>query len=79
MVERLVKSGNSLTLVMPPEVVEALGLDENTALRLEIEGQRLTITPADGTPGADLSRPPIAAAAEKSHQRYAKAYERLAE
>ena len=79
MVGRLVKSGNSLTLVMPPEVVEALGLDENTPIRLELEGQRLTITPTDGSQGADPGRSTIAAAAEKSHQRYAEAYRRLAE
>jgi len=79
MVERLVKSGESLTLVLPPAVVEALGLDEHTPLRLEIDGQRLTITPANGSQAGNSSASEIAAAAEKSHQRYAEAYKRLAE
>jgi antitoxin component of MazEF toxin-antitoxin module len=78
MVERLVKSGDSLTLVLPPQVVDALGLDENTSLRLEVEGQQLTITRAAGTQ-AGSDRSPMAVAAEKSHQRYAEAYKRLAE
>jgi antitoxin component of MazEF toxin-antitoxin module len=78
MVQRLVKSGESLTLVLPPQVVNALGLDENSSLRLEVEGQQLTITRIGDKQGGS-GRTSVAAAADKSHQRYAEAYKRLAE
>jgi antitoxin component of MazEF toxin-antitoxin module len=48
MVKHLVKHGNSLSLVIDKPLLQLMGLDENTPVKLELEGRRLIVTPAGG-------------------------------
>ena len=74
MVKMLTKSGNSLALVIDKALLQVLHLDETTPVQIEIDGKRLIVSPASASDRARFE-----AAKARSHARYAKAYERLAE
>ncbi len=45
MIKKLSKQGNSSTLIINRSIMELLNLDENSEVRLTVEGQRLIVEP----------------------------------
>jgi len=45
MVKKLTRTGNSLALVLDKPLLEALGIDEDTALEISTNGDVLVVTP----------------------------------
>ena len=74
MVMQLTRTGDALTLVIPPSIAERMGVDENTPLTLRVEGRELTVAPAERGEKADF-----ATAVAESHSRFGNAYKKLAE
>ena len=47
MIKKLQKHGNSMALLIEKPLMEALGIQEDTPLQINISGQSLVVTPAD--------------------------------
>jgi antitoxin component of MazEF toxin-antitoxin module len=75
MTKKLTRHGNSLALVIDKPILDALGVDENTPLRLAFDGRSLLITPAS-TPGR---RKKVRAALKEICREFDGALRRLAE
>jgi antitoxin MazE len=75
MVKKLTRHGNSSALVIDRPILELLNIDESTPLQITTDGRRLIIEPADG----EHQRKRFEKAMKKSHQRFAKAFKKLAE
>jgi antitoxin component of MazEF toxin-antitoxin module len=75
MVKKLTKHGNSLALVIDRPILELLRINDETPLEISTDGKRLVVAPAK--PSA--RRRKFEEAQESVHQRYAKAFEKLAE
>ena len=74
MQKRLIRSGNSLALVIDRPLLEALGIDENTELEVSTDGDVVVITPIrDPARTAKLTE--IVA---EAHERYGGVFKRLA-
>ena len=75
MIKKLSKHGNSLALVIDRSILELLGIDEQTALRITTDGRALVIAPVpDKRRGKQLQDALAACNAQ-----YGKALRRLAE
>jgi antitoxin component of MazEF toxin-antitoxin module len=74
MVKKLTKHGNSLALVIDRPILDLLKIDPDTPLDLSTDGKRLIVTPAPPS-----RRRKFDAAQELAHQRYGKAFRKLAE
>jgi antitoxin MazE len=75
MLKKLTKHGNSLALVIDRPILELLKIDPETTLEVSTDGKRLIVSPAE----ASVRRRKFEAAQELAHQRYAKAFKKLAE
>jgi len=75
MLKRLTKHGNSLALVIDRPILDLLKIDSETPLDLSTDGHRLIIAPAE--PSA--KRQKFEAAQRTAHERYGKAFKKLAE
>jgi antitoxin MazE len=75
MLKKLTKHGNSLALVIDRPILELLNIDPDTPLDVSTDGRRLVVAPAK--PSA--RRKKFEAAQELAHQRYGKAFRKLAE
>ena len=75
MLKKLTKHGNSLALVIDRPILDLLKIDPGTTLDVSTDGKRLIVAPA----GASVRRKKFEAAQELAHQRYGKAFKRLAE
>ena len=75
MVKKLTKHGNSLALVIDRPILELLKIDSETPLDLTTDGHRLIIAPA----GQSERRRKFEAAQRTAHQRYGRAFKKLAE
>ena len=75
MVKKLTKHGNSLALVIDRPILELLKIDSETPLDLTTDGHRLIIAPA----GQPERRRKFEAAQRTAHQRYGRAFKKLAE
>jgi antitoxin component of MazEF toxin-antitoxin module len=75
MVKRLTKHGNSLALVIDRPILELLKIEDNTPLELTTDGKTLTITPARES----TRRKRFEKAQAFAHERYGRAFKRLAE
>jgi len=73
MVKQLTRTGNSVALIIDRPILEMMHADENSLMRVELDGRRLIITPADPAERAKFD-----AAKTKSHRRYGKTYKDLA-
>ncbi len=72
--KRLIRSGNSLALVIDKPLLEALGIDESTELEVSTDGDVVVITPMrDPERAARLDE--IVA---EAHDRYGGVFKRLA-
>jgi antitoxin MazE len=75
MVKKLTKHGNSLALVIDRPILDLLRIDPDTPLDVSTDGRRLIVAPA--TPSA--RRKKFDAAQQSAHERYGKAFRKLAE
>ena len=75
MVKKLTKHGNSLALVIDRPILELLNIDSETPLDLTTDGHRLIIAPAEQSE----RRRKFEAAQRTAHQRYGRAFKKLAE
>jgi antitoxin component of MazEF toxin-antitoxin module len=74
-VKKLTRHGNSLALVIDRPILGLLKIDPETPLDVSTEGRRLIVAPAK--PSA--RRKKFDAAQKLAHQRYGKAFRKLAE
>jgi len=74
MVKKLTKHGNSFALVIDRPILELLNIDIDTPLEISTDGKKLTVSPAK--PSARRTK--FEAAQELAHQRYGKAFQKLA-
>jgi len=75
MVKKLTKHGNSLALVIDRPILELLRIDSETALDISTDGKQLIVAPAKSSARRDK----FDAAQKEGHQRYARAFRKLAE
>jgi antitoxin MazE len=74
-VKKLTRHGNSLALVIDRPILDLLKIDPETPLDVSTDGRRLIVAPAK--PSA--RRKKFDAAQKLAHQRYGKAFRKLAE
>jgi len=84
MIKTLTRQGNSSALIIDRTLMELLGIEQDTPLKITVEGRRMIVEPAEAaapaTPKAGKTGTErVKAAIEKSHRRYGEAYKRLAE
>ena len=75
MLKKLTKHGNSLALVIDRPILDLLKIEPGTTLDVSTDGKRLIVAPAE----ASARRKQFEAAQELAHQRYGKAFQKLAE
>ena len=75
MVKKLTRHGNSLALVIDRPILDLLRIDPDTPLDVSTDGRRLIVAPA--SPSA--RRKKFDAAQQSAHDRYGKAFRKLAE
>jgi antitoxin component of MazEF toxin-antitoxin module len=75
MVKKLTRHGNSLALVIDRPILDLLKIDPETPLDVSTDGKQLIITPAKPS----SRRKKFEAAQEWAHERYGKAFQKLAE
>jgi antitoxin component of MazEF toxin-antitoxin module len=75
MVKKLTKHGNSLALVIDRPILDLLHIDSETTLDISTDGKQLFVAPAK--PSARRDR--FEAAQKEAHQRFGKAFKKLAE
>jgi len=75
MVKKLTKHGNSLALVIDRPILQLLKIDSETPLDVSTDGKQLIIAAAKPSG----RRKKFEAAQEWAHQRYGKAFQKLAE
>jgi antitoxin component of MazEF toxin-antitoxin module len=74
-VKKLTKHGNSLALVIDRPILDLLNIDTETPLDLSTDGRRLIVAPA----GQSARRRKFESAQRTAHERYGKAFKKLAE
>ena len=75
MIKRLIRSGNSLALVIDRPLLEALEIDSDTELELSTDGDVLVVTPL-----RDPKRKRrVADLVAEGHEKYGGVFRRLAE
>ena len=75
MVKKLTRHGNSLALVIDRPILELLNIDTDTPLEVSTDGKQLVISPLK----ASARRKKFDAAQQIAHERYGKAFRKLAE
>ncbi len=75
MVKKLTRHGNSFALVIDRPILDLLRIDPDTPLDVSTDGKRLIVAPA--SPSA--RRKKFDAAQQSAHERYSKAFRKLAE
>jgi len=74
MIKKLVRTGNSLALVLDKELLEQTGITQETQLEVSTDGEVIVLSPVrSGRRNADLKK-----VMERVHGAYAGAFERLA-
>ncbi len=74
MVKKLTKHGNSLALVIDRPILDLLKIDPETPLTISTDGKRLIVEPEESPD----RRTKFDAAQKSAHQRYGKAFKKLA-
>jgi antitoxin MazE len=75
MQKKLVKTGNSLALVIDRALLDETGIDADTPLEVSTDGELIVISPVrSGRRTAKLKK-----VMERAHARYGGAFKRLAE
>ena len=73
MVKKLTKHGNSLALIIDRPILELLKIDEQTTLEITTDGKRLIVAAASPS-----RRKKFEAAQDWAHERYGRAFKKLA-
>jgi antitoxin component of MazEF toxin-antitoxin module len=73
-VKKLTRHGNSLALIIERPILELLKIDPETPLRVSTDGKRLIVEPANSA-----RRKKFEAAQALAHERYGKAFQKLAQ
>lgn len=74
MVKTLTRLGNSSALVVDKPIMELMEIDNDTPLKITVEGRRLIVEPAEGSERVMRFR----AAMKKTGQKNAELFKRLA-
>lgn len=74
-VKKLTKHGNSLALVIDRPILDLLHINSDTPLDISTDGKRLIVAPAAPSERRDRFQ----AAQRVAHERYGKAFKKLAE
>jgi len=74
MIRKLTKQGNSLCLVIERPLRELLGIDQDTPLKVSVEGRRLIVEPL----GAEERKGRFKKALADTNKEYGKALKNLA-
>jgi antitoxin MazE len=75
MIKKLSKHGNSLALVIDRSILDLLGIDERTSLKMSTDGAALIVSPVRDK----KRRKKFEQALASTNERYGKALRRLAE
>jgi len=75
MIKKLTKHGNSFALVIDRPILDLLNIDPETPLDVSTDGNRLIVAPA--TPSERRTK--FEKAQKAAHQKYGRAFKRLAE
>lgn len=75
MVKRLTKHGNSMALVIDRPILDLLHIDDDTPLEVTTDGKMLMVAPLQPT----ARRAKFEKAQATAHNRYGRAFKRLAE
>ncbi|HEX4134223.1 MAG TPA: hypothetical protein VHY84_06345 [Bryobacteraceae bacterium] len=75
MIKKLTKHGNSLALVIDRPILDLLNIDPETPLDVITDGRQLIIAPSKQS----ARRRKFEAAQKWAHERYGKAFRKLAE
>jgi antitoxin component of MazEF toxin-antitoxin module len=75
MVKKLTKHGNSLALVIDRPILDLLNIDPETPLDVTTDGKRLIVAPAKSSE----RRKRFEKAQKIAHERYGRAFQKLAE
>lgn len=73
--KKLTKHGNSLALIIDRPILELLRIDAETPLDISTDGQRLILAPVT----QPARRKKFEAAQAAAHERYGRAFKKLAE
>ena len=74
MSKKLVRTGNSLALVLDKALLEATGIDADTALEVSTDGEVIVLSPARSAKRTAKLKKVM----ERAHQDFAGAFRRLA-
>ncbi|MHA7813973.1 MAG: AbrB/MazE/SpoVT family DNA-binding domain-containing protein [Phycisphaerales bacterium] len=75
MIKKLTKAGNSQAMIFDRTLIELMGIDENTSLKIEMHGTQMTITPIKD---ADIEEQ-VAGLLQRTNKRYGAALKKMAE
>ena len=75
LVKKLTKHGNSLALVIDRPILDLLNIDPETLLDISTDGKQLIVAPVRSA----ARRNKFEAAQQLAHQRFGKAFQKLAE
>ena len=78
MIKKLSKHGNSLALIIDKPILELLNMNEESALKIQVEGHRLIIEAVDSAKPVISDNPKIQAAFEEVMKKYAEDFKKLA-
>jgi len=73
--KKLIRTGNSLALVLDKELLEQLGIDADTPLELSADGDVIVVSPVRGR----RTDQRLKAVMRRAHERYAGVFRKLAE
>jgi antitoxin component of MazEF toxin-antitoxin module len=73
-IKKLQKHGNSMALLIEKSMMEALGIEEDTPLQINVSGQSLVVTPVNVGVGKERVMKSVA----KMRRRYGSTLKRLA-
>jgi antitoxin MazE len=74
MIKTLTRQGNSSALIVDRALMELLGIDHDTPLKITVEGRRMIVEPAEPQQRAHK----VKAAIEKTGRKNAELFKRLA-
>ena len=74
MAKRLVKTGNSLAVVLDKALLAKTGIDENTRLEISTDGEVIVLSPVRSSKRTSKLKKVI----DRAHTDYSGAFERLA-
>lgn len=75
MIKKLTKTGNSQAMVFDRALIELMGIDEHTSLKIEMNGTQMTITPIKDADVQDQ----VTKLLERTNKRYGSALKKMAE